>query len=243
MHFVNAPVLVWTYLAKLRWSSSLHLRCDQKNVSLLAVSWLNLKRFMNLKVFIIVKHVKWCIPTRAVFQKIYFSRLKRVISTICIVYHFFLKHLGGPESDWLIPCPPAVLIFPSRPRRILHLSIDLRERLNDVNIVTSDSHLWIQTAKAIKRQRILSSRKEKPTSRQRKLSWNTNCRRNVKHISGPFGKHFVKFQEKTVFHQPRSVIIGKNCTVCLEYHPRAQFFFQYGPSGWWITFICLSDVC
>lgn len=125
---------------------------------------------MNLKVFIIVEHVKWCIPTRAVFQKIYFSRLKRVISTICIVYHFFLKHLSGPESDWLIPCPPAVLIFPSRPRRILHLSIDLRERLNDVNIVTSDSHLWIQTAKAIKRQRILSSRKEKPTSRQRKLS-------------------------------------------------------------------------
>ena len=124
---------------------------------------------MNLKVFIIVKHVKWCIPTRAVFQKIYFSRLKRVISTICIVYHFFLKHLSGPESDWLIPCPPAVLIFPSRPRRILHLSIDLRERLNDVNIVTSDSHLWIQTAKAIKRQRILSSRQEKPTSRQRKL--------------------------------------------------------------------------
>lgn len=115
---------------------------------------------MNLKVFIIVKHVKWCTPTRAVFQKIYFSRLKRVISTICIVYHFFLKHLSGPESDWLIPCPPAVLIFPSRPRRILHLSIDLRERLNDVNIVTSDSHLWIQTAKAIKRQRILSSRKK-----------------------------------------------------------------------------------
>ena len=99
VHFVNTPVLARTYLAELRWSSSLHLRCDQKNVSSLAVSWLNLKRFTNLKVFIIVKHVKWCIPTRAVFQKIYFSsRLKRVISTICIVYHFFLKYLSGPES-------------------------------------------------------------------------------------------------------------------------------------------------
>ena len=31
--------------------------------------------------------------------------------------------------------------------------------------------------------------------------------------------------KKTVFHRPTSVIIGKNCAVCLEFHPRAQFFF------------------
>ena len=191
----------------------------------------------------IVKLVKWCIPTRALFQKIYFSRLKRVISTICIVYHFFLKHLGGPESDWLIPCPPAVLIFPTRPKCILHLSIDLRERLNDVNVVTSDSNLWIQTVKASKRQRILSSRKEKPTSWQRKLPWNTNCRRNVKHVSGSFGKHFVKFQEKKLFFTSlgRS-LLGKTLPSVLS-STLGHNFFQYGPSGWWITFICLSDVC
>ena len=181
---------------------------------------------MNLKVFIIVKHVKWCTPTRAVFQKIYFSRLKSVISTICIVYHFFLKHLSGLESDWLIPCLPAVLIFPSRPRRILHLLIDLRERLNDVNIVTSDSHLWIQTAKAIKRQRILSSRKEKPTTKTYKENYHEiQTAAEMSNIFRvPLANISLSFRKKTVFHQPRSVIIGKNCTVCLEFHPRAQFF-------------------
>ena len=39
----------------------------------------------------------------------------------------------------LIPRLPAVLIFPFGPRCILHLAIDLRERLKDVDMVTSDS--------------------------------------------------------------------------------------------------------
>ena len=40
--------------------------------------------------------------------------------------------------------------------------------------------------------------------------------------SGSFGKNFIKFMEKTgnVIYQPRSVRIGKNCALCLEYRPR-----------------------
>ena len=49
-------------------------------------------------------------------------------------------------------------------------------------------------------------------------------------------------KNKNVIHQPRSVRIGKNCTLCLEYHPRpaasggiqdlGHSFLQYGPPGW-----------
>ena len=37
---------------------------------------LNLKYFMNLKAFLFVQHVNWCIPTHAVFQNIYLTKVK-----------------------------------------------------------------------------------------------------------------------------------------------------------------------
>ena len=54
-------------------------------------------------------------------------------------------------------------------------------------------------------------------------------------------------KNKNVIHQLRSVRIGKNCALCLGYRPRPQAeggtqdrghsFSQYGPPGWWITYI------
>ena len=39
--------------------------------------------------------------------------------------------------------------------------------------------------------------------------------------SGSFGKNFFIFmKKKTVIHRPRSVGIGKNYALCLEYRPR-----------------------
>ena len=39
--------------------------------------------------------------------------------------------------------------------------------------------------------------------------------------SGSFGKNFAMFmKKKTVIHRPRSVGIGKNYALCLEYRPR-----------------------
>ena len=57
-------------------------------------------------------------------------------------------------------------------------------------------------------------------------------------------------KNKNVIHQLRSVRIGKNCALCLEYRPRPQAeggiqdlghsFSQYGPPGWWITYMYLA---
>ena len=54
-------------------------------------------------------------------------------------------------------------------------------------------------------------------------------------------------KNKNVIHQLRSVRIGKNCALCLEYRPRpaasggiqdfAHSSSQYGPPGWWITYM------
>ena len=62
----------------------------------------------------------------------------------------------------LISRPPAVLYFPFGPRCILHLAIDLRKRLKDVDMVTSDSQLWIQTTKVIKDSEFYHSKKKNP---------------------------------------------------------------------------------
>ena len=62
----------------------------------------------------------------------------------------------------LISRPPAVLYFPFGPRCILHLAIDLRKRLKDVDMVTSDSQLWIQTTKVIKDSEFYHSEKKYP---------------------------------------------------------------------------------
>ena len=49
-------------------------------------------------------------------------------------------------------------------------------------------------------------------------------------------------KNKNVIHEPRSVRIGKNCALCLEYRPRppasagiqdlGQSFSHYEPPGW-----------
>ena len=58
-------------------------------------------------------------------------------------------------------------------------------------------------------------------------------------------------KNKNVIHQPRSVRIGKNCALCLEYRPRPASggiqdlgynFSQYGPPGWSITYIYVVGV-
>lgn len=59
---------------------------------------------------------------------------------------------------------------------------------------------------------------------------------------GSFCKHSFKFPEKkikNVIHQLSFVRIGKNRALCLESWSKTSgtVFFQYGPPGWWITFI------
>ena len=59
-------------------------------------------------------------------------------------------------------------------------------------------------------------------------------------------------KNKNVIHQLRPVRIGKNRALCLEYRPRPQAegsiqdlrhsFSQYGPPGWWITYISLTTL-
>ena len=46
-------------------------------------------------------------------------------------------------------------------------------------------------------------------------------------------------EKKNVIHQPRSVRIGKNCTLCLAggTQDRRHSFSQYEPPAWWITYI------
>ena len=39
-------------------------------------------------------------------------------------------------------------------------------------------------------------------------------------------------KNKNVIHQPRSVCVGKNCALCLEYQDLGHSFSQYGPPGW-----------
>ena len=59
-------------------------------------------------------------------------------------------------------------------------------------------------------------------------------------------------KNKNVIHQLRSVRIGKNCALCLEYRLRLQAsggiqdlghsFSQYRPPGWWITYIFIATL-
>ena len=71
--------------------------------------------------------------------------------------------------------------------------------------------------------------------------------------SGSFGKNFVIFmKKKTVIHRPRSVGIGKNYALCLEYRPRptasggtqdfVHCFSQYRPPGGRITYIRVPEI-
>ena len=56
-----------------------------------------------------------------------------------------------------------------------------------------------------------------------------------------------------LFTSTRSVRIGKNCALCLGYCPRptasggiqdvGHSFSQYGPPGWWITYIYCKPDC
>ena len=57
----------------------------------------------------------------------------------------------------------------------------------------------------------------------------------------------MHFEKKYVFHSPRSVYVWKNYAFSPEYRPLptaaggiedlGHSFFQYVPSGWWITYI------
>ena len=53
-----------------------------------------------------MKHVKWCIPTRAVFQKIYFSKLKNGDSPslhLCVFFFSLsISAVRNPKSSNLI---------------------------------------------------------------------------------------------------------------------------------------------
>ena len=112
----------------------------------------------------------------------------------------------------LIARLPAVLIFPFGPRCILHLAIDLRERLKDVNMVTSDSQLRIQTTKVIKDSEFYHSEKKNPL--QNKENYHET----------QAAKHFVKFQEKKMlFTSLDRSVFGKNCALCLVYRPWGRF--------------------
>ena len=111
----------------------------------------------------------------------------------------------------LIPRPPAVLVFPFGPRCILHLAVDLRERLKDVDMVTSDSQLWIQTTKVIKDSEFYHSEKKYPLHNKENYHETQTAKEMFNIFRVFFCKHFVKFQKekKIVIHQPRSVCIWK----------------------------------
>ena len=124
----------------------------------------------------------------------------------------------------LIPRPPVVLIFPFGPRCILHLVIDLRERLKDVDMVTSDSQLWIQTTKVIKDSEFYHS--EKKNSLQNKENYHET--QTAKEMFNIFRVLFASIllsfrKKKLLFTSLDRSVFGKNCALCLVYRPRGWF--------------------
>ena len=124
----------------------------------------------------------------------------------------------------LIPRLPAVLIFPFGPRCILHLAIDLRERLKDVDMVTSDSQLWIQTTKVIKDSEFYHS--EKKNSLQNKENYHET--QTAKEMFNIFRVLFASIllsfrKKKLLFTSLDRSVFGKNCALCLVYRPRGRF--------------------
>ena len=110
----------------------------------------------------------------------------------------------------LIPRPLAVLVFPFGPRCILHLAIDLRERLKDVDMVTSDSQLWIQTTKVIKDSEFYHSEKKYPLHNKENYHETQTAKEMFNIFRVLFASILLSFRKKKiVIHQPLSVCIWK----------------------------------
>ena len=123
-----------------------------------------------------------------------------------------------------IPRPPAVLVFPFGPRCILHLAIDLRERLKDVDMVTSDSQLWIQTTKVIKDSEFYHSEKKYPLHNKENYHETQTAKEMFNIFRVLFASTLLSFREKKLlFTSLDRSIFGKNCALCLVYRPRGQF--------------------
>ena len=124
----------------------------------------------------------------------------------------------------LIPRPPAVLVFPFGPRCILHLAIDLRERLKDVDMVTSDSQLWIQTTKVIKDSEFYHYEKRYPLHNKENYHKTQTAKEMFNIFRVLFASTLLSFREKKLlFTSLDRSIFGKNCALCLVYRPRGQF--------------------
>ena len=110
----------------------------------------------------------------------------------------------------LIPRPLAVLVFPFGPRCILHLAIDLRERLKDVDMVTSDSQLWIQTTKVIKDSEFYHSEKKYLLHNKENYRETQTAKEMFNIFRVLFASILLSFRKKKiVIHQPLSVCIWK----------------------------------
>ena len=131
----------------------------------------------------------------------------------------------------LIPRPPVVLIFPFGPRCILHLVIDLRERLKDVDMVTSDSQLWIQTTKVIKDSEFYHSEKKNPLQNKENYHETQTAKEMFNMFRVLFASILLSFRKKSkaVIHQPLSVFIWKKLCPLSCVPPSGMVFTNTDP--------------
>ena len=131
----------------------------------------------------------------------------------------------------LIPRPPVVLIFPFGPRCILHLVIDLRERLKDVDMVTSDSQLWIQTTKVIKDSEFYHSEKKNPLQNKENYHETQTAKEMFNIFRVFFASILLSFRKKKNCYSPAEIGLYLEKTVpSVLCTALGDGFYQYGPS-------------
>lgn len=93
----------------------------------------------------------------------------------------------------------------------MHLAIDLRERLKDVNMVKSDSQLRIQTTKVIKESEFYHSEKKNPLQNKENYHETQTAKEMFNIFRVLFASILLSFRKKSkvVIHQPLSVCIWK----------------------------------
>ena len=148
----------------------------------------------------------------------------------------------------LIPRPLAVLVFPFGPRCILHLAIDLRERLKDVDMVTSDSQLWIQTTKVIKDSEFYHSEKKYLLHNKENYHETQTAKEMFNIFRVLFASILLSFREKKLlFTSLDRSLFGKNCALCLVYRPRGQFLpirtLRLMNNVYWLIWCVLNIWC
>ena len=92
----------------------------------------------------------------------------------------------------------------------MHLAIDLRERLENVNMAKSDSQLRIQTTKVIKDSEFYHSEKKNPLQNKENYHETQTAKEMFNIFRVLFASILLSFRKKKiVIHQPLSVCIWK----------------------------------